>query len=104
MLKIDKEILGYNFDHPPMVKMQVDGKEIPSSILENIKAELRPYQETALKRYLMLHETPSHFTEEQTNHILFNMATGSGKTLIMASLMLYLYEKGYRNFIFFCKQ
>ena len=29
------------------------------------------------------------------------MATGSGKTLIMAGLILYLYEKGFRNFIFF---
>jgi type III restriction enzyme len=29
------------------------------------------------------------------------MATGSGKTLIMAGLMLYLYEQGYRNFLFF---
>jgi type III restriction enzyme len=29
------------------------------------------------------------------------MATGSGKTLVMAGLMLYLYAKGYRNFLFF---
>jgi type III restriction enzyme len=29
------------------------------------------------------------------------MATGSGKTLVMAGLMLYLYEKGFRNFLFF---
>src|SRR5438309_1957786 len=29
------------------------------------------------------------------------MATGSGKTLIMAGLILYLYEQGYRNFLFF---
>jgi type III restriction enzyme len=29
------------------------------------------------------------------------MATGSGKTLIMAGLMLHLYQKGYRNFLFF---
>jgi type III restriction enzyme len=29
------------------------------------------------------------------------MATGSGKTLIMAGLILYLYEKGYRHFLFF---
>jgi len=29
------------------------------------------------------------------------MATGSGKTLVMAGCILYLYEKGYRNFIFF---
>jgi type III restriction enzyme len=29
------------------------------------------------------------------------MATGSGKTLMMAGLILYLYEKGHRNFLFF---
>lgn len=29
------------------------------------------------------------------------MATGSGKTLMMAGLISYLYEKGYRNFLFF---
>ena len=34
-------------------------------------------------------------------HLLFHMATGSGKTLIMAATMLYLYELGYRNFLFF---
>ena len=34
-------------------------------------------------------------------NLLFNMATGSGKTMIMAGAMLYLYEQGYRNFMFF---
>jgi type III restriction enzyme len=29
------------------------------------------------------------------------MATGTGKTLLMASLILYLYQKGYRKFLFF---
>ena len=29
------------------------------------------------------------------------MATGSGKTLIMEGLILYLYKQGYRNFLFF---
>ena len=33
--------------------------------------------------------------------VLFHMATGSGKTLIMAGLMLYLYKQCYRNFLFF---
>jgi type III restriction enzyme len=33
--------------------------------------------------------------------ILFHMATGSGKTLIMAGLVLHLYTLGYRNFLFF---
>jgi len=34
-------------------------------------------------------------------HLLFHMATGSGKTVLMAANILYLYHKGYRNFIFF---
>ena len=33
--------------------------------------------------------------------LLFNMATGSGKTLIMAALIIDLYRRGYRNFIYF---
>ena len=33
--------------------------------------------------------------------MLYNMATGSGKTNVMAGLMLYLYAKGYRDFLFF---
>ena len=32
------------------------------------------------------------------------MATGSGKTVIMAGLIFYLYTKGYRNFLFFVNQ
>lgn len=35
---------------------------------------------------------------------MFNMATGSGKTLVMAALILYYYKNGYRNFIFFVNQ
>lgn len=34
-------------------------------------------------------------------HLLFNMATGSGKTLVMASNILHLYDRGYRVFVFF---
>ncbi len=32
---------------------------------------------------------------------MFNMATGSGKTLVMAGLILECYKQGYQNFIFF---
>ena len=70
--------------------------EIPISITKNIKNTLRPYQINSLQyfiAYLDKYNTPKH--------LMFNMATGSGKTLIMASLILYLYEKGYRNFLFF---
>ncbi|CAD7289648.1 hypothetical protein LMG7974_01725 [Campylobacter majalis] len=69
--------------------------KIPAYISENLKHELREYQESALKHYILQRKAP------HTNHLLFNMATGSGKTMIMAALMLDLFKNGYRNFVFF---
>jgi len=40
----------------------------------------------------------------EPTHLMFNMATGTGKTLLMAALILYYYKKGYRHFIFFVNQ
>ena len=77
-------------------------KEIPSYLKDNLnpKFELRPYQEEAFARFFYC--LNNHFPgKEKPLHLLFNMATGSGKTLIMAGLILYLYQKGYRNFLFF---
>lgn len=77
-------------------------KEIPSYLKDNLnpKFDLRPYQEEAFARFFYCLD--NHFPgKEKPLHLLFNMATGSGKTLIMAGLILYLYEKGYRNFLFF---
>ena len=76
--------------------------EIPNYLTENLNPafELRPYQKDAFSRFhLCFHE--EFEGKEKPLHLLFNMATGSGKTLIMAGLMLYLYEHGYRNFLFF---
>lgn len=65
----------------------------------NPKFELREYQKEALGRF------DFYFKEYQKRkwpaHLLFHMATGSGKTLIMAANILQLYLLGYRNFIFF---
>ena len=76
--------------------------ETPDWLKENLnpKFELRPYQGEAFARFF--HCLDNGFPgKEHPLHLLFNMATGSGKTLIMAGLILYLYEKGYRNFLFF---
>lgn len=62
---------------------------------------LRPYQLEAISRLDYVIENDDVYFEDKSKHILFNMATGSGKTLLMASNILYFYEKGYRNFIFF---
>jgi len=77
-------------------------KEVPESLVDNLnpKFELRPYQKEAFVRFF--HCLEGTFPgKEHPLHFLFNMATGSGKTLIMAGLILYLYQKGYRNFLFF---
>ena len=77
-------------------------KEIPEYLKDNLnpKFELRPYQEEAFVRFF--HCFHNDFPgKEWPLHFLFNMATGSGKTLIMAGLILYLYNEGYRNFLFF---
>ena len=76
--------------------------EIPDYLKDNLnpKFELRPYQEEAFARFFLCFEEDFD-GKEKPLHFLFNMATGSGKTLIMAGLILYLYEKGYRNFLFF---
>lgn len=74
--------------------------EMPAFIPDNLNPafELRPYQIAAFENFI------THFESSKCPHptqVLFHMATGSGKTLIMAGLMLYLYKKGYRNFLFF---
>lgn len=77
-------------------------KEIPNYLRDNLnpRFKLRPYQIEAFARFF--HCIDNDFPgKEWPLHFLFNMATGSGKTLIMAGSMLYLYAKGYRNFLFF---
>lgn len=74
---------------------------VPQYITENLnpKFVIRPYQQEALLRWLDYYESTQ--PSSQPLQLLFNMATGSGKTLIMAALIVDLYRKGYRNFIFF---
>ncbi|MDP4031970.1 MAG: DEAD/DEAH box helicase family protein, partial [Pseudorhodobacter sp.] len=75
-------------------------REVPDYITKNLnqKLPLRPYQIEAFSRFFYY---LNNFPERKNPiHLLFNMATGSGKTIIMAGLILYLYEKGYRNFLF----
>jgi type III restriction enzyme len=84
-------------------KMGFLKKEIPNFLSVNLNPnfEIREYQKEAFARFF--HYFKNDFEGKQTLpfHLLFNMATGSGKTLIMAGLILYLYNEGYRNFLFF---
>lgn len=75
---------------------------IPDYITDNLHPtkRLREYQERALKHFIWLYD----HDRARAKHLLFNMATGTGKTLVMASTVLFLYEKGYRNFLFLVHQ
>jgi len=74
--------------------------ETPEYIKYNMVHTFRYYQDAAL-RFFHYSQAAYEFRFRNVNHILFNMATGSGKTDLMAGLILYLYqERGYQNFLF----
>jgi type III restriction enzyme len=75
--------------------------QIPSSISDNLKHKLRGYQVEALENFVFYQSKSLKHKNIPHKHLLFHMATGSGKTNIIASTILYLYEQGYRDFIFF---
>jgi len=74
-----------------------------TDILKNLNPAFsaREYQKEALGRFYYYCE--EYHQKLKPIHLMFNMATGSGKTLIMAANLLYFYQKGYRNFIFFTR-
>ena len=85
-----------------------DSYTLPDYITNNLRYPLYDWQKTALENFL-IHEKSrqkkiSKGEVVPPNHLMFNMATGSGKTLVMAALILYYYKQGYRNFIFFVNQ
>nr|WP_164966276.1 DEAD/DEAH box helicase family protein [Helicobacter pylori] len=83
-------------DHAPNNAPNNGEIELPTHITSNLKNELRDYQKQAINNYL---------EKRQSNpfqkHFMFEMAIGSGKTLVMAGLILECYKQGYQNFIFF---
>jgi len=84
-------------------KREIARVPIPNYITDNLKPGFgqRPYQIESFQRYILCHNNDFEGRPKKPFHLLYNMATGSGKTLVMAGLILYLYEKGFRNFLFF---
>ena len=75
-------------------------KALPNGVEYNLTPHygLRDYQRKAIC-YLHYYDT-EYKNRTYPAHLLFQMATGSGKTLVMAAAMLYFYTKGYRRFLF----
>ena len=74
---------------------------VPEHISLNLCHELRPYQTEALGRYLHYYDSDKNRDQTRGMQLLFNMATGSGKTMIMAALLLDLYKRGQNKIVFF---
>lgn len=93
------QTLAQEFD--ALAKYGALSVDLPDDMTGNLapKITLRPYQVSALQRWLFYID--KYQGRPSNPHLLFHMATGSGKTVLMAALMLDLYARGYRNFLFF---
>jgi len=81
----------------------IDTTEIPTWLTTSLNPRypLRPYQIKAFQFFLNYWNEAFKGKPRDNHQLLFHMATGSGKTMMMAGLMLALYEQGYRHFLFF---
>ncbi len=79
---------------------------LDTAVREHIRSNLnpsfaeRPYQREAISKFDFYLNRFKGRPAGKPIHLLLNMATGSGKTMLMAAAVLELYTKGYRNFIF----
>src|SRR5699024_7982012 len=95
-LPLYEEVKGLN---ESLFNEQLDW-ETPEYITNNMVHTFRYYQDAAL-RFFHYSQVSEAFRFRNVNHVLFNMATGSRKTQLMAGLILYLYqEHDYQNFLF----
>lgn len=78
---------------------------VPAHITDNLADHvvLREYQRRGLE-YFLTYLDQDGLRKNKQVHTLFHMATGSGKTVMMAALILHLYSQGYRRFAFFVNQ
>lgn len=95
----DKLLLHDRYEN--LKDMSGEFDDAPEYITENLKHELRPYQHEAIGRYFHFYDTNNLRDKSRGLQLLFNMATGSGKTMLMAALLLDLYKRGFNKVVFF---
>jgi len=84
------------------IKFGTPVPEIPQYVSSNLKYSFFEWQQKAFE-YFLLNENRTKI-ENKPKHLMFNLATGTGKTLLMAAAILYYYKKGYKHFLFFVNQ
>ena len=93
-MKIKEKAFDYGITKP----------EIPEYISNNLKYGFFEWQKKAFENFLTYQAIKERENPNEPTHLMFNMATGTGKTLLMASTILYYYNQGYRHFLFFVNQ
>ena len=73
---------------------------IPDYVSDNLRYGFFDWQRDAFENFLVYEA--DH--KKDPTHLMFNLATGTGKTMLMAASLLYYYKQGYRHFIFFVNQ
>lgn len=96
--------MGFLYEEIATLKKAGMTIEVPQFLMDNLSTNirLRDYQKNAI--YDTILYLNSGLSKNKQIHILYHMATGSGKTVIMAMNILYYYDLGYRNFLFFTNQ
>ena len=76
----------------------------PTYIFDNLEYKFFEWQQKAFDDFLLYQGIKKKKDPDSCTHLMFNMATGSGKTMLMAAAILYYYKQGYRHFLFFSNQ
>lgn len=76
----------------------IKARALPDDITGNLRYPLFDWQGEALQYFLQYQEST---IKQNPTHLMFNMATGTGKTMLMGAMILYYYKQGYRKFLFF---
>ncbi len=79
---------------------------VPDYITSNLKHDFWYWQREAMQYFYVFKRRRHKFVADlnQPTHLMFNMATGTGKTMLMAAFILEYYKQDYRHFIFFVNQ
>jgi len=85
-------------------ELRIPFPEIPNYISDNLKYEFYDWQKEAFENLITFEAIKEKTNDTKPTHLMFNMATGTGKTLLMAGFILYYYKQGYRKFVFFVNQ
>ena len=74
-----------SLDLPKKLELSASKQVIGEYIASNLKHQLFEWQQQALQNFLAYQEHKQQLSKNSYTHLMFNLATGAGKTLLMAA-------------------